>query len=113
MKTSTLINRNLVLQYMPEYGFLPFLYLLEEYEKSEQYENCQVIFEVLNEMSQYWGLMLPTRLNDYAIEYYFKAMKESKQEGRIAFSYMPQYVEEIKHLLNKSDEKICITENSY
>lgn len=85
---------------MPSYGFLPFLYLLQEYEDAEEYENCQIIFDAMNEMSEIWGLLLPTRLNKYAIDYYFKTMEGSKFKGHEAFENIPLFVNQIKEVIN-------------
>lgn len=95
------IDKDLIRRKFHVFGYLPFLYLLEECEINEDYENCQIIFDMINEKSIAYDLMLPTRLNDYAISYFFKAMEGSTHEGQIAFKNMPYFVEELKNMIEK------------
>lgn len=43
------------------YGFLPFVFLIKEFEEEENYEDCQLLYDIVKEKRQ--NLMLICRLN--------------------------------------------------
>ena len=42
-----------------KYGFLPYVYLLEELQEEEQYELCAVVLQVVQEKNKKFDLQLP------------------------------------------------------
>ena len=82
-----------------KYGFLPYVYLLEELQVEEQYELCAVVLQVVQEKNEKWGLQLPTHYNDEAIAIFLREMRNSPNKGYIALQNIPFYAGELKQLI--------------
>ena len=83
------------------YGFFPFLYLMDEYEKEGKYELCGCIYDVIKEKSDKFDMDIPTKFNDEAREIFIMAFRSSSSRGNIALENMPFYANEIREHINK------------
>lgn len=87
---------------LPMYGFATLCYLMDEYEGKEQYEECQILFDVLNEQNQLNRFIvgdLPTKFDEYGKEYFKKAFGEWGLTGEIAMENIPAYAEDVKDMI--------------
>lgn len=82
-----------------KYGFLPYVYLLEELQEEEQYELCAVVLQVVQEKNIKFDLQLPTHYNDEAIALFLKEMRNSQNKGYISLQNIPHYANELKELI--------------
>ena len=82
-----------------KYGFLPYVYLLEELQGEEQYELCAVVLQVVQEKNIKYDLQLPTHYNDEAIALFLREMRNSPNKGYIALRNIPHYANELKELI--------------
>ena len=82
-----------------KYGFLPYVYLLEELQAEEQYELCAIVLQVVQEKNEKFDLQLPTHYNDEAIAIFLREMRNSPNKGYIALRNIPYYADELKQLI--------------
>jgi hypothetical protein len=82
-----------------KYGFLPYVYLLEELQAEEQYELCAVVMQIVQEKNIKFDLQLPTHYNDDSIAIFLKEMRNSPNKGYIALRNIPYYAGELKELI--------------
>ncbi len=84
------------------YGFMTLLCLIEDYIEQENYEECQIILDVIKDHNKYLGHDLPTELNEQSFEYFQKAREEFKISDKSLLN-ITLYAEEIKDLLKNND----------
>ncbi len=83
------------------YGFLTLLYLIDQYIKEENFEECQIILDVMNSHNKEFNHNLPTKLNKDSINYFKEAVKDFGVDGDKILKTIPFYAEDIKDLINK------------
>ena len=82
-----------------KYGFLPLLKLLEQNKQQENYEECKIIYDVVNEHSKKYNLNLPTEFDEHAIEEMVVSFWRMGYSGQVALNNLPSYCEKIKSAL--------------
>ena len=80
------------------YGIIPLLKVLEEYEKVENYEECELIYEAVTTVNSYDERheLLPTRYTPESIDWLKMNFSKFGFEGDIAISRIPYYMDKIK-----------------
>ena len=78
------------------YGFLPFVYLIREFEQEERYEDCKLIVEIIKDKSEKFDVHLPTKYDKESIDLFFTEFQNSKNKGEIAFKNIPFYADKIR-----------------
>lgn len=78
------------------YGFLTLLYLLNEFEQEENFEECEAILTVLTWCNSKFNTEIPTKGGKEAIAYFRKEMKERGLKGDTIISNIPFYAKEVK-----------------
>lgn len=80
------------------YGFITLCYLIQEYEKEENYEECAIILSALNKHNDILKDSLPTRMNDDCIKYWKDSFMEFGLSG--TFGNVKYYAEETKRMID-------------
>ncbi len=83
------------------YGFIVLCYLITEYEKAEDYEECGIIIEAINDYNEAHNMDIPTYFNDEAKEYFIKLFNHNNMSGETAIKNLPAYAEEVKKLVKE------------
>lgn len=80
------------------YGVYTLLILLQEYEQQENYEECDHIYNAINEVNNDLKSDLPTLLPDNWKDEVRKTISQFglKSNGSTIFNNIPSYIEEIK-----------------
>lgn len=79
-----------------QWGFYPALYLLREEQEKENYENCKVIKQALDEVGKGREWYLSSQVDDNSMdEIYDKIMEGLKNPSNVDAN-MPYYIEEFK-----------------
>lgn len=87
---------------MLEFGFLPCLLYQEELISEEEYELADIIYKVIRDHNETYHSDIPTQYSDYAVEYFFEAMRSQGYTGEYSYPQMPNYVA----LIRKNVEKL-------
>jgi hypothetical protein len=82
------------------YGFLTLTYLIEEYNQQQNFEECQLILEVLQEHNVKHELDLPTVYDKDSILYFKKCMQDLGYTGNTSLGNIQYYVAEVKKLID-------------
>jgi len=96
------IRRNRYLEALYRYGFMTLVYLIDEYEKDQNYEECEIIFSAIMQHNKYLNHNHPTKYNDEAKEYFKKAFAEFGLTGDVAVKNLLYYAEETKKMVNET-----------
>ena len=83
---------------MIQYGFLTLLFIMKKHEDLENYEECQLILDVIN-AKEFKSLNLPTKYNKDSIDFVRKAFTDIGLTGNFAISNIACYAEEIEKKL--------------
>ena len=67
-----------------EYGFCTLLYVIEEHEKNGNYEECQIILNVILRNCKKLDMEVPTRYGSEALSILKSKFMESGTTGEIA-----------------------------
>lgn len=78
------------------YGIIPITLILQEYEEKEDFEECKMILDVINETN----LGLPTKYNEETLMEVKKEFQKFGLKGDIFIHNVPFYVQEIKKMTN-------------
>lgn len=81
------------------YGYYSLLYLLEEYEHKEMYEECEVIVSVIDAHNKEMNDDLPTRTDN--MHRAIQSLNKLGLSGRTYQKNLPMYVEIIKSRVEK------------
>ena len=95
MHDSKLCNESSLEHDYRRYGFLPFLFLLNQYEQSEEYEKCAIICDLLKSKEA------PSKYNREAIDKYLHYFKRFNMSGDIAVQNMRAYASDIQLTIDK------------
>ena len=81
------------------WGYYPALFVLKEEQSKENYENCQVIKEALDEVSdgKDWGLT--TKVDDVNMNRNYDNIIKELDNPEIIDANMPYYIEEFKEYI--------------
>jgi hypothetical protein len=93
------IKKNRYLEALYSYGFYTLCYMITQYEKEENYEECKLILSALNDHNLYMKDNVPTKFDNNAIEYFRKVCYKQNISGTIYTNNLPFYIEEIKKLV--------------
>lgn len=63
-------------KYLPIYGILPMLIVLKRLEDSQEYEQCELIKEMIDDFNVRFTMDLPTVINTEAVDYVLNAYQE-------------------------------------
>lgn len=78
------------------YGIMTLCYLMREFEKQENYEECQIIYEVISESNRDLNLNLPTKYED-CVPYLEKEV--DKRHFTHLVKNVPEYARELRRKL--------------
>ena len=83
------------------YGIIAVLYLLNELERLEKYEECQLIVAAVINNNKYYGLDYPTRYNKKSVAMFLAAVKEFHPtlNGQNILNKIPYYTIEARSKL--------------
>lgn len=87
-------------KHLMSFGFMPFLYLIDKFEKQNDFEKCKLLYDTLNKYSKKYGLELPTKYDDNAILFFRKSFAEFGMTGETALANTPYYAIRIECDLN-------------
>lgn len=97
------IKEQRYVQALFRYGIVPLTLLLDEYEQDGNYEECQIIVDVINFVNKYTGEedaeKLPTKYDSEHLAKLRSALNLFGFKGDIAIANTPYYIEEIKKLV--------------
>lgn len=82
-----------------KYGFITLCYLIEEYTQEENYEECQIVYDVLHKLNAETESYLPTKFDEDAVSYFKRAIKEANLSGDLIFNNLHHYTNEIKNMI--------------
>jgi hypothetical protein len=83
------------------YGFLTLLFLLDFNQKCEEFEECQIIYDVLIEHYKQFNEDLPTQFNEEAFIKAKKAFEKFGLTGDIMISNLLFYAIEVETKIQK------------
>ncbi|WP_407430573.1 hypothetical protein [Arcticibacter sp.] len=82
------------------YGKVPLLMLLNEHERNENFEECQIMIEAIafmNEHNSYFNTHpIPTRFHNGLFQDFRDSMAEFGMTGETAIGNFPYYMEDIR-----------------
>ena len=91
-----------------KYGYIPLLLLLDNYEHLEDFEECQLIKESIDEYCKEYGIRLSTKYSKESLEEF----KNFGRKGELMLMNLPLYAndiyKEIKIFENNSRKRIEI-----
>jgi len=97
------IRKNNYTRALFQYGVVPLTLLLEEYEKDNNFEECQIIYEVILNVNKHFFQeteeVLPTKYSKAAVKNWKKEFNKYGFTGEIAESNIPFYIEEIREMV--------------
>lgn len=82
-------------KYLPIYGILPMLIVLKRLEDSEEYEQCELIKEMIDDFNVRFTMDLPTVINGEAVDYVLNAYQEMGFAGTTAILNAEYYADQI------------------
>jgi hypothetical protein len=108
-----LLNKSILRNNFANYGWMVYLYILDYFETQEEYEICQDVIDIIDEMYQIYDLdHLPKRLNREAMEIFIESFT-SKYIGQVAFATLPYYSSELIEMIEQQDDYCkCLYLNS-
>ncbi len=104
------------------YGFITLLFLIDEYEKNEYFEECAIIKQALQEMNSEFNLNIPFIYNKEAIQKFRREMyKITGTNGDIALDNLKFYAmcvekdvkRELKRSITLSQQSLNDSLNNY
>ena len=90
------IRINLYLESIFKYGYITLCYLLSQYEKDEEYRECELILHALQHHQLCYSHKHPTKYNDEAKAELRKELQEFGFSGDTIIQNIPIYAAEIK-----------------
>jgi hypothetical protein len=80
-----------------KYGVITLCFLIDEYAKQEEYEECQIILNAINQLSEKWGEIYPTTYDDYSKRWFERNIRKiTGTDGYFIIDNMPYYIEQVK-----------------
>lgn len=81
------------------YGFRPFLFLIEEYEKDQDFKKCKLLYDTIERQNLKYQLDLPLRNNEDSELYFKKVMARFGLTGYYSKANNDYYVSKIKEAI--------------
>jgi len=82
------------------YGVITLCYMIEEYAKEENFEECQIILDAINIISKMIGEEVPTHFDDKAKRWLrLQLIPFTETDGSVIINNLPLYAEHIKNKL--------------
>lgn len=78
------------------YGWITLLLIMKSNEASENFEECQIIYQVLSEHKKNYNLEIPLKYSEQALDIYQNYFNELGYSGETALNNLPSYVEDIQ-----------------
>lgn len=78
------------------WGFYPALYLLREEQENENYQNCQVIKQALDEVGKGREWYLSSKVDDESMEETYDNIMQGLNKPELIDANMPYYIEEFR-----------------
>lgn len=88
------------LQALYQYGFYTLCYMIQEYEKEENYEECQIIMDAIRKHNEELNDNLPSKFDGNCSKIFKKAFKDAGFTGDIALGNVEVYAEKVKKMVN-------------
>lgn len=83
-------------EYCFKYGVLTLCYLMKEYESIQEYEECQIILNAINKLSEKFDMYLPTIFDDKAKRWLdIQLITMTETNGVTLVGNIPYYAEQI------------------
>lgn len=84
-----------------KYGVITLCYLIDIYSKEENYEECQIILDVINSLSEKYEMWIPKKFDDQAkLWLKVKLKKITGTNGETIIHNLPFYAGMIKSEIN-------------
>ena len=80
------------------YGFYTLCHLIDQFEQEEQFEECKLILEALNEHNSQFNFNLPTKYDSKAKEYFHKISQEIGIKGNMYEQNLDYYASSIRKM---------------
>lgn len=97
------IKENRYVQALFAYGIIPLTLLLEEYEREQNFEECEIIYNAICYVNKYTEVIdneeLPTKYSPNLIQTVKSNFNKFGFKGEIAINNTPYYIEEIKKMV--------------
>lgn len=78
------------------YGFLCLLYLMQNAEEREKYEDARIVLGVIKHHNDKYDMKLPEQMNSESIADYIQGFWELGYAGTTAIKNMPSYVQSVE-----------------
>ncbi len=88
------------LQALYRYGFYTLCYMIQEYEKEENYEECQIIMDAIREHNKELNDNLPSKFDENCTKIFKDAIRKAGFTGDIALGNVEVYAEEVKKMVD-------------
>lgn len=83
------------------YGFITLLYIINEHEKNENFEECAIIFNIINNHTERFEMVgCPKYYNDEAVDWLRAEFWKLGHSGDVAIHNIPSYAQDIKDEIN-------------
>lgn len=100
-KSGKQLKKELVELLLFKFGATTLIHVIKEFEEEEKFEECLVIYEVINDANFVFGLQLQTKLSRNSIDIFLSELNVLGLEGETAISNLPFYVAECKEEISK------------
>lgn len=81
------------------WGFYPALFMLRKEQENENYQNCQVIKQALDEVSEGIEWHISSRVDDESMEQTYDNIMRSLGKPELVDANMPHYIDYFREFL--------------
>jgi len=81
------------------YGIAPMLIILEEFEKADNYEVCNIILKAIKNLNTSYSVTLEMKYSENTLPDLKQELNRMGFAGDIVIQNMPYYVEKVRELL--------------
>jgi uncharacterized protein YaaR (DUF327 family) len=82
------------------WGIFPALVILKEEQEKENYENCKVIKEALDDVIEFGDLHLNTKIDNISLKKTYEEIIKEFKKPEIIDGNIPYYIEEFRKYIN-------------
>lgn len=88
-------------RHLMSFGFMTFIYLIDKYEKSNEFEKCKLLYDTLCRANNKYDFDVPTQKSNVSMSYFEKAMVEMNMTGETILLNTPYYASQVELDLNQ------------
>lgn len=103
MDTQTkIIKKSRYINCLYDYGFFVLCYLIDKFEKEENYEECELIVSAIKHHNEVYNDNIPTSFDKKSKEYLEEAEKRYKFKADNVFKNFKKYGRDVIRIVNKN-----------